>query len=227
MAFLPVLDLADAMFARKFDPAYDEGILDAVDRLRLDEHQAKHRGKDGDEGRFGELSQSQRKQQPQQRSAHEYHPAKQARFGLRPRTKRDPLLCLAFTDRAAALEPCEPLLEGAEGAEAKRWAMGSARGSGQGGGSSRALGRQLLDVGPCSKDGEVKLDEDTGIIVALRGPYSQPYCQIKPSGGRENACLDVEREQVVPGARLIKWACKKTKWNCCASRVVSPEVLLA
>ena len=43
MAFLPVLDLADAMFARKFDPAYDEGILDAVDRLRLDEHQAKHR----------------------------------------------------------------------------------------------------------------------------------------------------------------------------------------
>ena len=90
----------------------------------------------------------------------------------------------------------------AEGAEAKRWAMGSARGSGQGGGSSRALGRQLLDVGPCSKDGEVKLDEDTGIIVALRGPYSQPYCQIKPSGGRENACLDVEREQVVPGARL-------------------------
>jgi hypothetical protein len=58
-------------------------------------------------------------------------------------------------------------------------------------------------MGSC-KDGEVKLDEDT--------PRALTWSASRWSPGRGS---------------IIKWACKKTKWNCCASRVVSPEVLLA
>ena len=200
--FLPVLDLADAMFARKFDPAFDEAILDAVDLLRTDPERIAQRGGGGvvHRGRFGDAKGPDAEQHTASsalsasrdggdRRAWEYHPAQEVRFALRPRTRKDPLLCLSFTDRATALTQCLPPKTR----------------------SKAAMAHQLMDVGPCSRDGELKLDEDTGIIVATRGPYSQPYCQIKPSN--QNACMDVEREQVKTGARIIKWGCRQTKWN--------------
>lgn len=88
---------------------------------------------------------------------------------------------------------------------------------------------QTIDFGPCSQDGSLHLDEPRHRVVTEKGTYAPPFCLAQvaigsASAGDEGqkvgvpapagkACFDVEREQVITGAKLIHWPCQKTKWN--------------
>jgi hypothetical protein len=62
---------------------------------------------------------------------------------------------------------------------------------------------QRLDLGPCSQDGDLRIEASGGhgVVVAEKGVYAPPFCLVKTVDDGNRACLDVEREQVRGGAR--------------------------
>lgn len=72
---------------------------------------------------------------------------------------------------------------------------------------------QRFDLGPCSQDGDIVLDEGSHVVESIVGTYSAPFCLAKSADRGLASCLDVEREQVKSGAKIINWPCHKTKWN--------------
>ena len=99
---------------------------------------------------------------------------------------------------------------------------------------------QTIDFGPCSQDGSLHFEESRHRVVTEKGTYAPPFCLAQVSLGSSpagdegqkvgvpapttgKACLDVEREQVKTGAKLINWPCQKTKWNQLFSFLVFEE----
>jgi len=70
---------------------------------------------------------------------------------------------------------------------------------------------QRFNVGPCSTDGNITLGRPA---VVVPGDYAPaPFCPVYADGaGHGNYCLDLEREQIDPGTRIIAYPCSG-RWN--------------
>ena len=74
--------------------------------------------------------------------------------------------------------------------------------------------KQRFEFGPCSSDGYLTVDPTSQHMNATRGAFTQPFCLIhSQAASSKSGCLDVERESVKSGAKVISFACRKTKWN--------------
>jgi len=77
---------------------------------------------------------------------------------------------------------------------------------------------QHFSLGPCSSDGSLDFStEAEHQLLAQQGEFSRPYCLVRSKAGnaetQTSGCLDVERESVQPGTKLISFYCRNTKWN--------------
>uniref|UniRef100_A0A7S2AW29 protein xylosyltransferase n=1 Tax=Octactis speculum TaxID=3111310 RepID=A0A7S2AW29_9STRA len=180
LAFLPVLELSGAMFARKFDPEIDHRSIDAIDIMRSRDSSSNSGSWSlGGGGGGGDQ-------------------------GLKTRHFED----VVITTTAGPLTSQSMCVDLSQQANSKARVTSCTRGKLS----------QHFSLGPCSSDGSLDFStEAEHQLLAQQGEFSRPYCLVRSKAGnaetQTSGCLDVERESVQPGTKLISFYCRNTKWN--------------
>ena len=205
MDYLPVLEMAGDLFARKFDDKVDRTIKDVIDATRARE------GRyilDHADGPFDVP-----KPPSKVDTSFEGHGvlivAREtvAAGGGGGEGAEEPLcLGLGPARNRVRLYPC--FQEGVSPTLAPQWETGAVI-------VEETLPHNRWEIGPCSSDGDVRRIEGTAELNVTRGLHAEagPRCLLRQMDGlRKGRCVDFESERLKPGGKVHVFPCVK-RWN--------------
>jgi len=196
MDYLPVLELAGDLFARKFDDVVDGHIKDVIDIKRArDEQFILENAADSFDVRLPP--------NPVDTSFEGQGVLIVAKETL---NNAEPLcLGLGKTQNKVRLFPC--FREGVAATLAPTWETGAVI-------IEETMPHNRWEIGPCSSDGNIER-MDTGELNVTRGLHSRtgPSCLLKQVDGlRKGRCTDIESERLKPGGPIHVFPCVH-RWN--------------